>query len=123
MPTGYGVGDHRIFVLEFLTASLVGQTPPKIVRAAARQLNTPIPGAESNYVRRLEDLNMENKLIERVGMAHESSKSKEEFEVKLDVDTEHEQYTKGAEKKYRRIKSDRILFSPESSKWIRIAHL
>ena len=43
---------------------------------------------------------------------------------KLDViDAEQEQYMKGAERKCRRIKSGRIPFSPESSKWIRRAQV
>ena len=28
MSAGYGVGVHRLLVLDFLTSSLVGQTPP-----------------------------------------------------------------------------------------------
>ena len=40
MPTGYGIDDHRAFNLDFLTSSLAGQIPPKIVKAAARRLNT-----------------------------------------------------------------------------------
>ena len=43
MPAGYGIGDHRLFVLDFLTSFLIGQDPPKIVRAAARRLNTNTP--------------------------------------------------------------------------------
>ena len=35
MPAGFGTGDHRLFVLDFLTSSLVGHNQPKIVRAAA----------------------------------------------------------------------------------------
>ena len=120
MPGGYGVGDHRVFVLDFLTTSLIGQSPPKIVRAAARRLNTMIPGAESNYIGRLEDWIVEHRLIEKVGKAHDTAKSKEELKLKLDaIDDEQMQYMKGAEKKCRRIKSGRIPFSPESSKWIR----
>ncbi len=42
MPVGYGVGNNRMFVVDFLTSSLVGSTPPKIVHAAARRLNTKI---------------------------------------------------------------------------------
>ena len=44
MPAGYGVGDHHLFIINFLTSSLVGASPPLIVRAAARRLNTKIPG-------------------------------------------------------------------------------
>ena len=39
MPVGCGVVDHRMFVIDFLTLSLKGCNPPKIVRAAARRLN------------------------------------------------------------------------------------
>ena len=45
MPAGCGIGDHRLFVLEFLTSSLIGHDPPKIVRAAARRLNANILSA------------------------------------------------------------------------------
>jgi hypothetical protein len=43
MPVGYGVGDHRLFVVDFSTASMVGTCPPKIIRPALRRLNTKIP--------------------------------------------------------------------------------
>ena len=49
MPAGYGVGDHRLFVIDFLTSSLVGTTTPRIICAAARRLNTYIePAANKN---------------------------------------------------------------------------
>ena len=28
MTAGYGVGDHFLFILDFLTSSLIGHTPP-----------------------------------------------------------------------------------------------
>ena len=36
MPVGYGVGDHRLFILDILTTSLIGTPPPRIVRPAIR---------------------------------------------------------------------------------------
>ena len=35
MPAGYGIGDHRLFVVDFLANSLLGTTPKKIVRPQA----------------------------------------------------------------------------------------
>ena len=32
MPVGYGVGDHRLFITDFLKYCLVGASPPSIVR-------------------------------------------------------------------------------------------
>ena len=46
MLAGYGIGDHRLFVLDCITLSLIGHDPPKIVRSAARRLNTNIPSGE-----------------------------------------------------------------------------
>ena len=59
MPAGYGIGYHRLFVLEFLTSSLIGHEPPKIVRVAARRLNTNIPSAKHYYINRLEEVVVE----------------------------------------------------------------
>jgi hypothetical protein len=45
MPAGYGIGDHRLFVIDFASQDIVGDTAPKVVRPASRQLNTKIPSA------------------------------------------------------------------------------
>ena len=76
MPAGYGIGYHRLFVLDFLTSSLIGHDPPKIVRAVARRLNTNIPSGKLYYINRLEELITKHKIVERVGQAHENSTSK-----------------------------------------------
>ena len=49
MPASYGVGDHRFFVLDFLTSSLIGKTPPQIIRSSTRRLNKKILSTEANY--------------------------------------------------------------------------
>ena len=119
MPAGYGVGDHRLFIIDFLTSSLVGTSPTLIVRAAARRLNTKIPGTAGKYSEDVERQTLQHRVIERIGNAHETSPTKEEVKRKCDkIDVEVKQYMKGAEKRCRRIKSGRIAFSPESSKWI-----
>ena len=42
MPVGYGFGDYRLFIIEFLRSCLVDASPPSIVRSAARRLNSRI---------------------------------------------------------------------------------
>ena len=105
-------------MLDFMTSSLVGHDPPKIVRAAARRLNTQIPSAEKNYLERFEDLIIEHKIVERVGAANDKSTSKALLKINMDtIDEEQGDYMLNAEKKCRKIKSGRIPFSPYSSKW------
>jgi hypothetical protein len=41
MPSGYGIGDHRLFVIDFATQDLIGVNPPKIIRPTSRRLNCP----------------------------------------------------------------------------------
>jgi hypothetical protein len=36
MLAGYGIGDHRLFIIDLHTASLVGPGPPRECRAASR---------------------------------------------------------------------------------------
>ena len=50
IPVGYGVGDHRLFIIDFLKSFLVGACPPSIVQAAARRLNSIIPRAAEKYL-------------------------------------------------------------------------
>ena len=69
MPAGFGVGDHRMFVVDFCTASLLGLTPPKIVRSLARRLNTMIPGAEARYIKVLEELMVRHKMVPKLTAA------------------------------------------------------
>ena len=44
MPVGFGVGDHRLFVIDFATTTLVGSPTTTVVRLALRKLNTKIHG-------------------------------------------------------------------------------
>ena len=124
MPCGYGVGDHRMFIVDFLTSSLIGHTPPKIIRSAARRLNTLIPSTARNYTTKLERLILEHRLTERLVAAHQSSPIKAVIKQRVDaIDAEGKQYMEHCEKKCRRIKSGRIPFSPDSSVWIRRAQV
>ena len=63
IPVGYGVGDHRLFIIDFLKSCLVGASLPSIVRLAARRLYSRIPAAAEDYSDRFEHLVLEHKLI------------------------------------------------------------
>lgn len=60
MPAGFGVGDHRLFQVDFRAASLCGVALPMIIRAASRQLNTKIPRIADAY----------NKILEKSFVGH-----------------------------------------------------
>ncbi len=55
MPIGFGVGNHRMFIVNFQESSLVGTAPFRVQRAISRRLNTKVSsGATRNYIERLE---------------------------------------------------------------------
>ena len=120
MPAGYGIGDHRLFVIDFATQDLVGSHPPKVVRPTSRRLNTKLPGVADRYTKTLEELILKHRMIERTGETHLKYNSKKTFTKKLNsLDRELGDYMRHAEKKCRKIKSGRIPFSPEAALWIR----
>ena len=84
MLAGFGIGDHRLFVLDFLTSSLVGHDLIKIVRAVVRRQKTLIPSAVKKYLERLENLIMGHKIVERVGAANDKSTSKALLKINMD---------------------------------------
>ena len=120
MPVGYGVGDHRLFIIDCLKSCLVGASPPSIVRLSARRLNSRIPASAEDYSDRFEHLVLEHKLIERLGKAHESSSVAQIMKENINtIDVESKQYMANAENKCRKIKSGKIPFSLDSILWIK----
>jgi hypothetical protein len=56
MPVGYRVGDHRLFVVDFSTAYMIGTCPPKIICPALCRLNTKIPRCVLRYNQALQKI-------------------------------------------------------------------
>jgi hypothetical protein len=83
MPAGFGVSNHRLFVIDFVTKDLVGEAPPKVVRPASWRLNTKLPGVSEAYCNMLEKEIIKHRLIERTGEAYERSRSKKDLRNRL----------------------------------------
>ena len=116
MSVGYGVGDHRLFIIDLLKSCLVGACTPSIVQAAARRINSIIPREAVKYSENFEQLVIENSLIQSLGQAHESSSFAQVLkETTNNIDTESKKYMAHADRKFSKIKSGKILFSPEST--------
>ncbi len=54
MLAGYGIGDHRLFVIDMHTSTLVGTAPPWARKASSRRLNTRLPHVAKKYTASLE---------------------------------------------------------------------
>ena len=70
MPVGYGIGDHRAFILDIRSTSMVGISPQPIAWPTAQCLNTKIPRCLEMYNHRLEFLIRQHRLIKKLNQAH-----------------------------------------------------
>jgi hypothetical protein len=121
MPAGFGVGDHRLFVVDFQEESLIAKAPFQVKRFTSHWLNTKVSSrAVRNYLSQLEKNLEHHQLIERIGQLHTKHKSRRKFQRGLNkLDKQGKDLMINAKKKCRKIKSGRIPFSPEAALWIR----
>jgi hypothetical protein len=78
MPFGYGVGDHRAFIIDIPIESLVGHSPVKITWPAGRRLNSKLPGCSKAYNASLEKNITKHRLLEYLHEAHTGNYSEAE---------------------------------------------
>ncbi len=116
MPFGYGVGDHRSFILDLTLESVVGENPTKIVRPVSRKLNSKLPKCGEEYIQSLESNIIRHRLLERLHEAHTGNYTPEDRASKvMKIDKEGKEYMRHAKKTCQKIKTCKIPFSPEAS--------
>ena len=99
MPFGYGVGDHRAFVLDIPLESMIGIDPVKIVHPVGRWLNSKLPGCCKAYTGSLKSNITRHRLLEHLYDAHTGKYSNEERARKIIlIDEEGKAYMRRAEK-------------------------
>jgi hypothetical protein len=120
MLFGYGIGDHRTFILDIPIESLVGVDPVKIVWPVGRRLNSRLPGCSQLYINSLKRNITRHQLLERLFEAHTGNYSDEERAHRVTIiEKEGKAYMWRAEKICRKIKCCQIPFSPKAAIWIR----
>jgi hypothetical protein len=120
MPFGYGVGDHRAFILDITIESLIGVDPVKIVRPVGRQLNSRLAGCCKAYIDSFEANITWHCLLEQLYDAHTGAHSDEDRAKNIMIiDKEGKKYMRRAEKICQKIKCCCIPFLPEATIWIR----
>ena len=120
MPFGFGIGNHRAFILDLPVEALVGESPVRIIRPAGQRLNSRVPGCSETYIKSLECNIKNHRLIERLHDAHTRLHSSSKWARKvIMIDEEGKAYMRHAEKVCRKLKCCRIAFSPEAALWIR----
>ena len=119
MPIGYGIGNHRAFIIDFSTPSLVGIDPQTILCPAAWRLNTKIPNCSAAYNQIIEAQVTRHSLLEKLQHKHSSASSPSILQKELDsIDKIISDCMRHAEHHCHGLKSGRTPFSPKASLWI-----
>jgi hypothetical protein len=119
MPFGYGVGDHRAFILDIPIEFHLGVNPVKIVWPASWRLNSCLPGCNKAYIANLESNITWQFLLKQLFSVHTGYYLVEERAKRvIRIDEEGKSYMRHAKKKCRKIKCCQVLFSPEALIWI-----
>jgi hypothetical protein len=120
MPFGYGVGNHRAFIVDIPIESLVGINPVKIVCPTGRRLNSRLPGCSKVYINSFESNIIRHRLLKKLHDAHMGTYlDSERARRVIKIDEEGKTYMRHAEKICHKIKCCQIPFSSESALWIR----
>jgi hypothetical protein len=118
MPAGFGMGNHRMFMINFQEESLVGKELVWVQQFAGRRLNTKVLSwAAEKYVKQLKESIGQHRLVKRLLSLYTRYKHIQRALNKLD--RQSRELMIHVEKKCRRIKSGWIPFLPEAALWIR----
>jgi hypothetical protein len=83
MPFGYGVGDHRAFILDISLELLTRENPTKIVRPVSRKLNSRLPQCGKEYIQCFKSNIIRHCLLECLHDAHTGEYTPEERASKV----------------------------------------
>ncbi len=115
------IEDHRCFILDFSSASVIGTRFQKIVRCAARQLHCKSLQLVQAYNRELDMICSRHKMYERIYFiySHMEYLSDPDFAFLINNwDTELTQYKLHSESNCTNYKSCDIKWSPEVGFWL-----
>ena len=116
-----GVGDHRCFVLDFTSESILGTVFPNVVRAPARKLHCDSVRIRENYAKSLNQLLDRHRMFKKLNKLHklQDELSLPEFMLQFNKwDRELTELMLAAENKCHKFKQCHIPYSPEVAEWI-----
>ncbi len=115
------MGDHRVFVLDFASETILGDVFPRVIPLSRRLLNCASDKIRNNYIAVLNHLLNRHLMFKKMLCIDRASNHLSPAIVQLctnKVDMELEQFMKSAEMDSHKYKRSNIEWSPYSSVWI-----
>ena len=122
LPGGEGVGDHRMFVFDIESDSLLGDVFPHVLPAASRLLNCASDRIKQNYIRVLNQLTSRHHIFRKLlTLSGDNTQlTTAQLQLRLNkVDEEMEQFMKSSERDCHKYKRSDIEWSPLVGVWLR----
>ena len=122
LPPHIGVGDHRVFVIDITSDSVLGANLPRVIPLAGRCLNCASERIKQAYIAVLNQLINRHRVFRKLlqtdtASAHISPAS---LQLRMNkIDLEMEQFMKSAERESHKIKRSIIEWSPYTRVWVR----
>jgi hypothetical protein len=113
-----GMGDHRVFMLDFASETILGVVFPRVIQLAHRLLNCASDKIRNNYLAVLNQLLNRHLMFKKMLHINRASNHLSPAIVQLrmnKVDMELEQFMKSAKMDSHRYKRSNIEWSPYSS--------
>jgi hypothetical protein len=121
LPHKGGIGDHRCFIIDFSSSSVIRTRFQNIVQCAARRLHCKSTRLIQTYNHKLDLLCNQHKMYERISFiySHVEYLSNEDFAYLMNIwDSELTQYKLHLESNCTKFKSCDIEWSPEIGFWL-----
>jgi hypothetical protein len=121
LPSRVGVGDHRVFVLDFASEIILGNVFPWVIQFSRRLLNCASDKIRNNYITVLNQLSNRHLMFKKMLHINRASNHLSPAIVQLcmnKVDMKLEQFMKLVEMDSHKYKCSNIEWSPYSSVWI-----
>jgi len=121
LPHRVGVGDHRVFLLDTESDTLLGDVFPRVIPISRRLLNCASDKIKHTYILVLNQLTSRHLIYKKLLYIQQDSKRMTQAQLQLfmnKVDLELEEFMKSSEKDCHKRKRNDIEWSPYAKVWI-----
>jgi hypothetical protein len=122
LPFNEGVGDHRVFIVDITSGSILGDAFPRVIPASSRLLNCKSNKIKKSYIAVLNQLLNRHLIFQKILLTNRASKhiSHAALQLRMNkINKEMEQFMKSAERDSHKLKRNNIEWSPITRVWLR----
>lgn len=122
LPHRMGVGDHRVFLLDIESDTLLGDVFPRVIPISRRLLNCASDKKKNTYMSVLNQLTSRHLIYKKLIYYIQQDSTRmthAQLQLRMNkVDLELEEFMKSSEKDCHKLKRDSIEWSPYAKVWI-----